>query len=74
MLSSPLPHTCHFVTRSSHLSNIGGNAWVHIFCSSTAKTSTVTPTFYFVILIRAVLPFHEKKKIGINLCSVFWQI
>ena len=42
------------------------------FCSSTAKTSTVTPIFYFMILIRTVLPFGEKK-IGTNLCSVFWQ-
>ena len=42
------------------------------FYSSTAKTSTVTPIFYFMILIRTVLPFGEKK-IGTNLCSVFWQ-
>ena len=42
------------------------------FCSSTAKTSTVTPIFYFLILIRTVLTFDEKK-IGTNLCSVFWQ-
>ena len=45
---------------------------VRTFCSSTAKTSTVTPIFYFMILIRAVLPFDEKK-IGTNLCSVLWQ-
>ena len=45
---------------------------VRTFCSSTAKTSTVTPIFYFMILIRTVLPFDEKK-IGTNLCSVFWQ-
>ena len=38
----------------------------------TAKTSTVTPIFYFIILIGTVLPFDEKK-IGTNLCSVFWQ-
>ena len=42
-------------------------------CSSTAKTSTVTPIFYFMILIRTVLPFDEKK-IGINLCSVFLAV
>ena len=42
------------------------------FCSSTAKTSTVTPIFYCMILIRTLLPFGEKK-IGTNLCSVFWQ-
>ena len=45
---------------------------VRTFCSSTAKTSTVTPIFYFMILIRTVLPFGEKK-IGTNLRSVFWQ-
>ena len=31
------------------------------FCSSTAKTNTVTLIFYFLILIRTVLPFIEKK-------------
>ena len=45
---------------------------VRTFFSSTAKTSTVTPIFYFMILIRTVLPFIEKN-IGINLCSFFWQ-
>ena len=45
---------------------------VRTFCSSTAKTSTVTPFFYFMILIGTVVPFDEKK-IGTNLCSVFWQ-
>ena len=34
---------------------------VRIFCSSTAKTRTVTPILYFMILIRTVLPFDEKK-------------
>ena len=34
---------------------------VRTFCSSTAKTSTVTPIFYFMILIRTVPPFDEKK-------------
>ena len=46
---------------------------VRTFCSSTAKTSTVTPIFYFMILIRTVLPFAEKI-IGTNLCSVFLAI
>ena len=45
---------------------------VRTFCSSTAKTSTVNSIFYFMVLIRTVLPFDEKK-IGTNLCSVFWQ-
>ena len=46
---------------------------VRTFCSSTAKTCRVTPIFYFMILIRAVLPFDDKK-IGTSRCSVFWQI
>ena len=46
---------------------------VRTFCSSIAKTSAVTPIFYFMILIRTVLPFDEKK-IGTNLCSVFLPI
>ena len=45
---------------------------VRTFCSSIAKTSTVTTIFYFVVLIRTVLPFDEKK-IGTNLCSFVWQ-
>ena len=32
------------------------------FCTSTAKTGTVTSSFYFMILIRTVPPFNEKKK------------
>ena len=35
---------------------------VRTFCSSTAKTSTVNPIFYFMILIRTVLPVDEKKR------------
>ena len=34
---------------------------VRSFPSSTAKTSTVTPIIYFMILIRAVVPFDEQK-------------
>ena len=41
---------------------------VRTSCSS--KTSTVTLIFHFMILIRTVLPFDEKK-IGSNLYSVF---
>ena len=37
---------------------------VHTFCACcpAAKTSTVTPIFYFMILIRTMLPFNAKKK------------
>ena len=31
------------------------------FCSSAAKMSKVTPIFYFMILMRIVIPFNEKK-------------
>ena len=34
---------------------------VRTCCSSTAKTSTVKPILYFMILIRTVLAFNEKK-------------
>ena len=34
---------------------------VRTFCSSATKRSKVTPIFYFMILIRTVLPFNEKK-------------
>ena len=37
---------------------------VRTFCSSAAKRSMVTPIFYFMILIRTVLPFNEKKKLA----------
>ena len=48
--------------------------FVRAFFSSTAKTSTVTSSFYFMIFIRTVPPFNEKKKFGINLCSVFLAV
>ena len=60
----PLPHTCHFETRPSPLSKIGGKEEMHLvrtFASSIAKTSTVTPIFYMTILITTILPFNEKK-------------
>ena len=34
---------------------------VRTFCSFTAKTSTVTPIFYFMILIGTVVSVDEKK-------------
>ena len=69
----PLSHTFYFKTRPSPLSKIKDNAFGAHFLSSTVKTSTVNSFFYFMILIRTVLPFGEKK-IGTNLCSVFWAI
>ena len=41
---------------------------VRTFCSSTAKTNRLTPTLCFIILVRTVLPFNEKK---IGLKSMF---
>ena len=34
---------------------------VRTFCSSAATRSTVNPIFYFMVLIRTVLPFNEKN-------------
>ena len=34
---------------------------VRTFCSSTAKTSTVTFIFYFIILMTTILPFNKKS-------------
>ena len=36
---------------------------VRTFCSVAAKTSTVTPIFYFMLLIRTVLPFNVKNTV-----------
>ena len=72
MLSSPF-HKHSILKLAPVLSQISEKIHlVRTFCSSTAKTSTVTPIFYFMILIGTVLPF-DAKKIGTNLCSVFWQ-
>ena len=35
--------------------------FVRTFCCSVAKTSMVTPIFYFMIVVRKGLPFSEKK-------------
>ena len=68
----PLSHTFYFETRPVLSQKSEKMRLVRTSCSSTAKTSTVSPIFYFMILIKTVLPFDEKK-IGTNLCSVFWQ-
>ena len=58
----PLSDTCHFETHPSPLSKIWGNSFmVCTFYSSTAKMTTLTPILYFMISIRTVLPFNEKK-------------
>ena len=58
------------IERRKRLEAIG---WIsgYTFCSSTAKTSTVTFIFYFMILMTKILPFN-KKKYWQNPCSVFW--
>ena len=71
MLSS-LSHTFYFETRPIPLSKIGENAFGAHFLQLYRKNEYGDPIFYFMILIRTVLPFGEKK-IGTNLCSVFWQ-
>ena len=73
ILSSP-SHIHSILTLASVLSQKSEEMHlVRTFCSSTAKTSAVTPIFYFMILIRTVLPFDEKK-IGTNLSSIFLAI
>ena len=58
------------IERRKRLEAIG---WIsgYTFCSSTAKTSTVTFIFYFMILMTTIVPFN-KKKYWQNPCSVFW--
>ena len=58
------------IERRNRLEAIG---WIsgYTFCSSTAKTSTVTFIFCFMILMTTILPFN-KKKYWQNPCSVFW--
>ena len=57
-----LPHTCHFQTRPSPVSKIGGNAVGAQFLQLiTTKTSKVAPIFYCLILIRTVLRFNRKN-------------
>ena len=51
---------------------MGGNAFGAHFLQLYCENEYGDPHFYFMILIRTVLPFDEKK-IGTNLCSVFWQ-
>ena len=63
----PLPDT-----RPSSLSKIGGNAFDAHFLQLCCKNEYGDPNSYFTFLIRTVLPFNEEK-VGINLCSVFWQ-
>ena len=65
MLSSPLPPPIHAILKLTPvLFQISEEMHlVRTFCSSTAKTSTVTPIFYFMILIRTVTPSNAKKKL-----------
>ena len=68
----PLSRTFYFETRPSPLSKIGENAFGEHFLPLYRKNENGNRIFYFMILIRTVLPFDERK-IGTNLCSVFWQ-
>ena len=54
-----LLRTCRFETRFSPLKN-GKNASSVPFLQLYSKTSTVAPTFYFMVLNITVLPFNEK--------------
>ena len=72
MLSSPPPPSIHAILKLEPVlfQKTEEMCLVCTFCSSAAKTSTVTPIFYFMILIRTVI-LSNAKKIGRNLCSVF---
>ena len=62
----------NFETRPSPLSKIGENAFGAPFLQLYRKNDEGDPIFYFMISIRTVLPLNEDK-IGINLCSVFFE-
>ena len=68
----PLSHTCHFESRPSPLSNIGENACGAHFLQLYRKKEHGYDHFLFHDFNKTVLPFDEKK-IGTNLCSVFWE-
>ena len=65
----PLSHTFYFEARPSPLSKIRENAFGAHFLQLYRKNEYGDPHFLFMILIRTVLPFDEKK-FGTNLCSV----
>ena len=61
MPSSPF-HIHAILKLASVLSQESEKMYVlRTFCSSAAKMSKVTPIFYFMMLMRIVLPFNEKK-------------
>ena len=56
MLSFPF-----HIPRPNPLSKIGGNAFGAHFLQLYRKNEYSDPPFYFMILIRTVLPFNENK-------------
>ena len=72
MLSSPF--RIHAILKLAPVlsQKLEGMQLVRSYCSSTTKTSKVTPIFYCLILIITVLPF-DGKNIDLNLCSVFFS-
>ena len=61
ILSSPFHITCYFETRPVLPQKSTKMHLVCTICSCTAKTSALTPSFHFMILIKTVFPFDKKK-------------
>ena len=59
ILSSPFHITRYFETRPVLPQKSTKMHLVCTICSSTTKTSAVTASFHFMILIRTVLPFDK---------------
>ena len=71
-MHSPSFHINDILKLAPALSKIGVNAFGAHFLQLNRKNEYGDLHFYFMILIRTVLPFNEKQ-IAINLCSGFWQ-
>ena len=74
MLSSPLPHVCHFETRPSPLSEIGGNAFGAHFLQLYRKNEYGDPQFLFHDFDKNSASFQWEKNWHNSMFSFFWQI
>ena len=61
MLSPPLPHRCHFETRPSPLSKIGGNAFGAHFLKLYHKNEHGDPNFLFHGFNKNFASFQREK-------------
>ena len=73
-LSSPSTYMLFLNWHPSPLSKTGGNAFGAHFLKLGSKNKYGDPHFLFHDFNKNSASFQwEKNKIGINLCSVFWQ-